>query len=35
MNSSHHKIFKCIDFAPNYYNSAINLNATSSFNVFS
>ena len=35
MNSSHHKILKCIDFLPSHYINVINLDTTSFFSVFS
>ena len=35
MNSSHYRNFKYIGFVPNHYVSAINLNVTLSFSVFS
>ena len=34
MNSSHHKIFKCIDFVPSHSVSVINLDVILSFSVF-
>ena len=35
MTSSHPRIFKCIGFVPSQYIGAINLDVSSSFNVFS
>ena len=35
MKSSHHRIFKYIGFMPSHYVSAINLDVTSSYSVFS
>ena len=35
MNSSHYRSFKCIGFVPSPYISAINLDTTPSFSVFS
>ena len=34
MNSSHHRIFKCIAFVSSQYVSAINLDTIPSFSVF-
>ena len=35
MNSSHHRILKCIGCMPSHYISAINLDTASFFSVFS
>ena len=35
LNSSHHRIFKCIGFLPSHYISAINLDVVSSFSIVS
>ena len=35
MNSSHHRIFKCIGFVPSHYVGVINLDVAPFFSVFS